>query len=267
LLKVEETRAAAVTCLRAGTPWRDDAYDVAYDLRVDTTFQHRARHYATTAATIAAMHAAAARSSRGDEAEAWPAQASLLTSAATFSPNAIAVFFPSYAYAEAILHELEAQGAPLHMALQQRLADLAAQAAWVEAALAQADALFLVLGSSFAESIDVLGGRVTQAMVVGPALPEVNAVQRARMAALAPLGREAAFRRIYQIPGMQKVNQALGRLVRAPGQHAKVLLHCRRFAEPSYAELLAADYRGGAQITTDAELAAWFDAGPRPAPP
>ena len=191
--------------------------------------------------------------------------ASLLTSAATLPRSAIAVFFPSYAYAEAILHELEAQGAPLRVALQQRLGDLAAQAAWVEAALAQADALFLVLGSSFAESIDVLGGRVTRAMVVGPALPEVNAVQRARMAALTPLGREAAFRRVYQIPGMQKVNQALGRLVRAPGQHAKVLLHCRRFAEPSYAELLDPDYRGGAQITTDAELSAWFESRPQPA--
>jgi len=267
LLKVEEARAAAVTCLRAGTPWRDHAYDVAYDLRVDTTFQHRARHYATTAATIVALQAAAMRSSRGHEAELLSPPASSLTSAATFSPGAIAVFFPSYAYAEAILHELEAQGAPLRVALQQRLADLAAQAAWVEAALAQADALFLVLGSSFAESIDVLGGRVTRAMVVGPALPEVNAVQRARMAALAPLGREGAFRRVYQIPGMQKVNQALGRLVRAPGQHAKVLLHCRRFAESSYAELLDPDYRHGPQLTTDAELAAWFDTGPQPVSP
>ncbi len=269
LLKVEETRAAAVTCLRAGTPWRDDAYDVAYDLRVDTTFQHRARHYATTAATIVALHAAATRSSQDSSSsrghEAGLPSASLLTSAATFSQNAIAVFFPSYAYAEAILHELEAQGAPLRVALQQRLTDLAAQAAWVETALAQADALFLVLGSSFAESIDVLGGRVTRAMVVGPALPEVNAVQRARMAVLAPLGREAAFRRVYQIPGMQKVNQALGRLVRAPGQQARVLLHCRRFAEPSYAELLDPDYRGGAKLTTDAELNAWFATGPRPA--
>jgi Rad3-related DNA helicase len=253
-----------VTCLRAGTPWRDDAYDVAYDLRVDTTFQHRALHYATTAATIASMHGAAVRSSRGHEAEPVAPPLRLLTSAATLPRSAIAVFFPSYAYAEAILHEFEAQGTPMRVALQQRLTDLAAQTAWVEAALAEADALFLVLGSSFAESIDVLGGRVTRAMVVGPALPEVNAVQRARMAALAPLGREAAFRRVYQIPGMQKVNQALGRLVRAPGQHAKVLLHCRRFAEPSYAALLAADYRHGAQITTDAELAAWFDAGPRP---
>jgi Rad3-related DNA helicase len=266
LLKVEETRAAAVTCLRAGTPWRDAAYDVAYDLRVDTTFQHRARHYATTAATIVAMHAATtrsnqdSRSSRGHEAGLPPPNS--LTSAATYSRSTIAVFFPSYAYAEAILHEIEAQGAPLRVALQQRLADLAAQAAWVDDALAQADALFLVLGSSFAESIDVLGGRVTRAVVVGPALPEVNAVQRARMAALAPLGREAAFRRVYQIPGMQKVNQALGRLVRAPGQRAKVLLHCRRFAVPSYAELLDPDYRGGAQLTTDAELSAWLETGP-----
>ena len=273
LLKVEETRAAAVTCLRAGTPWRDDAYDVACDLRVDTTFQHRACHYATTAATIVAMHATTIdsgrdpRSSRGHEAEPHAPPASLLTSAATGFRPAIAVFFPSYAYAEAILHELEAQGAPLRVALQQRLADLAAQAAWVEAALAEADALFLVLGSSFAESIDVLGGRVTRALVVGPALPEVNAVQRARMATLAPLGREAAFRRVYQIPGMQKVNQALGRLVRAPGQRAKVLLHCRRFAEPSYAELLDPDYRGGVQLTTDAELSAWFESGPQPASP
>jgi hypothetical protein len=41
-----------------------------------------------------------------------------------------------------------------------------------------------------------------------------------------------------------------------------VLLHCRRFAVPSYAELLDPDYRGGAQLTTDAELSAWLETGP-----
>jgi Rad3-related DNA helicase len=54
------------------------------------------------------------------------------------------------------------------------------------------------------------------------------------------------------------VNQALGRLVRAPGQQAKVLLHCRRFGEASYAALLADDYRHGQPITSDAELATWL---------
>lgn len=216
----------------APTPWRAGAYDVAVDLRVETTYKQRANHYGTTAAAVEAMQHAAR--------------------------SAVAVFFPSYAYAEAVLRKLEQTGSVLRVALQPKLPDLAAQTAWIEESLTLSDALFLVLGSSFAEGIDLLGGRVTHAMVVGPALPEVNAVQKARMDALADLGRDAAFRRVYQIPGLQKVNQALGRLVRAPGQKAKVLLHCRRFAEPSYAALLAADYQLFREIASDADFREWL---------
>ncbi|MBL9201410.1 MAG: helicase, partial [Opitutaceae bacterium] len=235
LLRADEARdAASPALLRAHTPWRDGAYAVAVDARVDTTYQQRALHHATTAATVAALHAAA----RG------PA----------------AVFFPSYAYADSIIRELAAVAPGVRASLQPRVRDLAAQAQWVEQALALADALFLVLGSSFAEGIDALGGRITHAMVVGPALPEVNAVQRARLAqaARAGLSRDEAFRRVYQIPGMTKVNQALGRLVRAPGQRAHVILHCRRFAEESYAALLSPDYQAGTPFHTDADLAAWL---------
>jgi Rad3-related DNA helicase len=235
LLRVEEERdAASPAHLRAHAPWRDGSYDVAFDARVDTTFQHRSLHYATTAQTIAALHAAA--------------------------KGAVAVFFPSYAYAEAIRHELESAAPALRVAVQPKLRDLAAQSAWVDESLLLGDALFLVLGSSFAESIDALGGRVSHALVVGPALPEVNAVQRARLAEAARRGlaREEAFRRVYQIPGMTKVNQALGRLVRAPGQRARVVLHCRRFLEPSYASLLAPEYQLGTHLADDAGFAAWL---------
>ncbi|MDB6093134.1 MAG: helicase c2 [Verrucomicrobia bacterium] len=223
--------------LRAHTPWRDHAYDVAVDARVDTRFQQRARFYATTAATVAALHQAAGA--------------------------AVAVFFPSYAYAETVARELE-KTHPLRVALQPRLQDLAAQTAWVEQSLAFTDALFLVLGSSFAEGIDVLGGQVTHAMVVGPALPEVNAVQRARLAEFSGLGRAEAFRRVYQIPGMTKVNQALGRMVRAPGHHARIILHCQRFLEPAYASLLARDYQFGTNILDDKDLGDWLSR-PHPA--
>jgi DNA excision repair protein ERCC-2 len=104
-------------------------------------------------------------------------------------------------------------------------------------------------------------------MVVGPALPEVNAVQRARLDALPKLSREAAFQRVYQIPGIQKVNQALGRLVRAPGQHAKVILQCRRFIEPAYASLLDHDYQFGKTLTTTNDLHAWLSAPSTCVPP
>ena len=230
-----EACGATVSRVVATTPWREGAYDVAYDVRADTTFQHRARYHALTAATIASL-----RQGRGP----------------------IAVFFPSYAYAEAIAGALSSIEPSARVSLQPQKAGLAAQADWVQVELAAESTLFLVLGSSFAESIDLLGGRVSRAMVVGPALPEVNALQRARLATFAHLGRKAAFRRVYQVPGMQKVNQALGRLVRAPGQSAKVLLHCRRFAEPEYAELLAADYRNGVRIGDDGELDAWLAQGP-----
>lgn len=263
LLKAEEAREAGLPrLLRAQTPWREHAYRVAIDVRVDTTFQHRSRHYAATAGTVEALHGAACKAAEGrmSDVESRPGLSTADPGPAT---TAVAVFFPSYAYAESIIAALGTVGSPLRAALQPRAADLATQTAWVEESLAQADALLLVLGSSFAESIDLLGGRVTHAMVVGPALPEVNVIQRNRLAGLEAAGfsRTAAFRRVYQIPGMQKVNQALGRLVRAPGQHAKILLHCRRFAETSYASLLAPEYQHGVPISSDEELAGWLNEG------
>lgn len=235
LLRVEEARdAASPALLRAHAPWREGTYRIAFDARVDTTFQHRSRFYAATAATVAELQNAA----RGP----------------------IAIFFPSYAYADAIKQQLAELRPAFRAGLQPKVRDLAAQTAWVEESLLATDALFLVLGSSFAESIDVLGGRITHAMIVGPALPEVNAVQRARLqeASRRGLDRDAAFRQVYQIPGMTKVNQALGRLVRGPGQQANVLLHCRRFREPAYLALLAPEYQVGTTIENDAEFENWL---------
>jgi DNA excision repair protein ERCC-2 len=255
----ESCGLAALTyaTLHAPTPWRAGAYDVAVDLRVSTTFRERGNYHGVTAETIEALHAAS--SSQVSLSAVGQAKAEALSAQPTASA-AVAVFFPSYAYAEAVRRALENKNTVLRVALQPKLPDLTAQTAWIEEHLAFSDALFLVLGSSFAEGIDLLGGRVTHAMVVGPALPEVNAVQKTRMNALAGLGRDASFRRVYQIPGLQKVNQALGRLVRAPGQKAKVLLHCRRFAELSYASLLAADYQMFTEIASESELQAWLRA-------
>jgi len=231
-----DTASPALRVLAPDAPWRHGAYDVALDLRVDTSYRRRAEHHGATAATLAALRDA--------------------------SPTApVAAFFPSYAYAEAVASRLEDDFPALRAAMQPRSADLAAQHDWIEEQLALADVIFFVLGGSFAEGIDHLGGRITHALVAGPALPEVNALQRARQAAQArQVGDTEAFRRTYLVPGLQKVNQALGRLVRAPGQRARVVLHCRRFGEAAYASLLAPEYQLGKHVLDDADLAAWLEA-------
>ena len=234
LRAAEEEERASLFKVEAAAPWRAGAYDVAYDLRVDTSFQRRAEATPVTAETILRF-----QQSLGPVGK-------------------VAVFLPSYAYLDIVSKAVAALPHAPALSLQPRRADLTAQASWVDQSLALADVLFLVLGSSFAEGVDLLGGRVQGAIVVGPALPEVNPVQRARLAAYAPLGREEAVETVYRIPGMQKVNQALGRLVRAPGQRARILLHCRRFGEAQFQRLLGPEYLQGTFIHNDRELETWL---------
>lgn len=219
--------------LKSETPWRDFAYNIAIDARVDTRFTLRDRYYAATAQTAVLMRENSSRP--------------------------LAMFFPSYRYAENVGKYLEADRPDFRIVFQPRGLDLEEQANFLEEALASSDVLLLVMGSGFAESVDQLGGRITHAMVVGPALPEVNAIQKARMEDRSHLPRETAFRQVYQAPGMVKINQALGRLVRAPGQQAHILLHCRRFADSSYQELLDKDYRDPPVLRNDDSLRHWLE--------
>jgi Rad3-related DNA helicase len=217
--------------LAAEAPWREGAFKVAVDTRVDTRYRTREQHYRTTAGTIALLSQPAARP--------------------------LAVYFPSYRYAETICEYVRLEHPQLYIAVQPRGLDLEEYTQFIETALRDVDTIFLILGSGFSEGIDTLGGRVKRTVIVGPALPEVNAVQRALMDERDHLPREEAFRQVYQVPAMVKINQALGRLVRAPGQSVAALLHCRRFRESSYQQLLAPEYRQFDVISNRRDLERW----------
>ena len=219
--------------LEASAPWRNGAYRVAVDTRVDTRFRTREQHLTTTAETLGRM-----------------CVGGLLP---------VAVFLPSYRYAEALRRACAAMDPGLRLALPPRGMCLGEQESFIESSLMDAHALLLVLGTGYTEGVDMLGGRVQRALMVGPALPEVNPVQEARMARGGP--REQAFRSVYLIPGMTKVNQALGRLVRAPGHHAEVVLHCRRFQDADYASLLGIEYQEGQLLRSRADLDQWLRNG------
>ncbi len=221
------------TLAQGHAPWRDDAYHVAIDTRVDTRYKQRDKYYETTARTIATLI---------DQSPGVP----------------VAVFFASYLYAENIKAYLDALNPGSRIQVQPRGVDLAEQESFIDEGLLMADALFLILGSSYAEGVDKLGGRIDIAMVVGPALPEVNAIQDAKMATYHSTDRSLAFKDVYIIPAMRRIHQALGRIVRAPGQRAKVLLHGKRYAEAAYQQQLAPEYQDASTITNDQALADWL---------
>jgi Rad3-related DNA helicase len=215
------------------SPWLMDCFEVIADARVDTRYRHRDRHLDTTLYTIGET--------------------------ALDGAGCMAVFFPSYRYAEQVLERMPFRYPSLRCALQPRDLALEQQQDFLRQALLTEDVLLLVLGSRFSEGIDALGGEVTRVIVVSPALPEFNALQRAREARFTRRGE--AFRRIYLMPGMRKISQALGRLVRDPRHRARVLLHGRRFAEAAYQDLLPDFLQPSVIVENDRDFRkSWLDA-------
>lgn len=218
---------------RIGTEWRDAAYDVAIDMRMDTRLRNRSANYLLTTDTLATLAAASALP--------------------------VIAFFPSYSYAETITEYVRVTYPHLRIDAMPRQMESGEQVTYLSRELDAHDILCIPLGSGLSEGIDFLGGRVDTVMVVGPALPEVNDLQKERMDIRKASGDPDPFRSVYLVPGMIRVNQALGRLVRAPGQHAKVLLHCKRFADPSYSELLSPEYQNARPIHGMGDLSLWLE--------
>ncbi len=98
---------------------------------------------------------------------------------------------------------------------------------------------FAVLGGSFSEGVDLPGDRLVGAFVATLGLPQVNPVNeqvRARLDAL--LG--AGYDYTYLYPGLQKVVQAAGRVIRGTTDEGVVHLMDERFARREVRALLPA---------------------------
>jgi Rad3-related DNA helicase len=96
---------------------------------------------------------------------------------------------------------------------------------------------FAVLGGSFAEGIDLPGPQLIGAFIATLGLPPLNAVNeqfRKRMEQL--LGRGYAHAYLY--PGLRKVVQAAGRVIRSQSDQGVLWLMDERFAQAQVRALL-----------------------------
>ena len=108
---------------------------------------------------------------------------------------------------------------------------------------------FAVLGGAFAEGIDLPGTRLIGAFIATLGLPQVNVVNeeiKTRMAAYFETQADAASKAYlytYLYPGLQKVVQAAGRVIRAQDDTGVIYLMDDRFTRPDVQSLLPTWWR------------------------
>ena len=153
-------------------------------------------------------------------------------------PGNYLAFFSSFDYLERTLASLRAAHPELPVWAQARRMDELARQAFLDRFAATGRGIgFAVLGGVFSEGIDLPGQRLIGAFVVTLGIPQVNPVNeqmQTRMEAL--FGAGYAYTYLY--PGLRKVVQAAGRVIRHRDDRGVVVLIDPRYARPDVQALL-----------------------------
>lgn len=156
------------------------------------------------------------------------------------------VYFPSYAYMEAVHEIFQTLYPEIKTLVQERTMNEVDREAFL-AAFERNDQTrvgFCVMGGIYAEGIDLKGDRLIGTVIVGVGLPKINPegdLIRDHFDALADSendsGEIQGFAYAYQYPGMNKVLQAMGRVIRDEQDRGMALLIDSRFTRQDYRQL------------------------------
>ncbi len=157
------------------------------------------------------------------------------------TPGNCIVYFPAYQYLREAVACLERSvpDLPGRRLWQQAPGQgREARAELLELLARRADvAAFCVLGGAFGEGVDLPGDQLTSVVVVGVGLPQFGH-EREQLRAWYEARGEDGFDFAYRYPGMQKVAQALGRVVRSSSDRGRALLIDPRYRQRGYRDLL-----------------------------
>jgi Rad3-related DNA helicase len=153
-------------------------------------------------------------------------------------PGHYLAFFSSFAYLEAALTRFRQAHSGIPVFSQTRGMPEAQREEFLARFTPGGQGIgFAVLGGAFAEGIDLPGDRLIGAFIATLGLPpfnDFNEVLKARLTARFGQGDDYT----YRIPGMIKVVQAAGRVIRSPEDEGVVVLMDDRFAQASVRALL-----------------------------
>lgn len=152
------------------------------------------------------------------------------------------VYFPSYQYLNDVLREFQVSHPTLPVLVQRPGMTEPERDDFLAAfSVEHGETLvgFAVLGGIFGEGIDLVGERLIGAVIVGVGLPQL-CVERDLIRDYFQQQNSAGFEYAYTFPGMNRVLQAIGRVIRSETDHGVVLLIDARFNEVRYRRLFPA---------------------------
>lgn len=149
-------------------------------------------------------------------------------------PGCYMVFFPSYKMLVDVTEVYEEQyGTVPNIELIRQSPSMGEKEreAFLEAFQADREGTLIgccVMGGIFAEGIDLVGDRLIGALIVGTGLPQISHERKILMDYYDKRG-ESGFDYAYRIPGMNKVQQSAGRVIRTTEDRGIIALLDERF--------------------------------------
>ena len=169
--------------------------------------------------------------------------ANIIATQFTAVPGNYIAFFSSFDYLEQALGEFSIRHPTVPVWPQGRRMDEAQRDAFLARFTLDGQGIgFAVLGGAFAEGVDLVGTRLIGAFIATLGLPQFNPVNEAIRRRLAG-AFGAGYDYTYLFPGIRKVVQAAGRVIRTTTDSGTLHLIDDRFARPEVLGLLPSWWR------------------------
>jgi DNA excision repair protein ERCC-2 len=173
-----------------------------------------------------------------DRAESLDAVVAVMADQFHAKPGNYLAFFSSFDYLQQVLARFAVAHPDIGLWSQSRGMAEVDRSAFVARFTDNSQGIgFAVLGGAFGEGIDLPGQRLIGAFIATLGLPQVNPLNEQLRARL-QLKHGRGYDHAYLFPGLQKVVQAAGRVIRGPEDRGVVVLMDDRFARPEVRGLL-----------------------------
>ncbi|HOV68950.1 MAG TPA: helicase C-terminal domain-containing protein, partial [Clostridia bacterium] len=149
-------------------------------------------------------------------------------------------------YMQDIYSDFSSRNPDIETILQKENMTEAEKEAFVDSFVEQSEKTFVgfaVLGGSFSEGIDLVGERLIGVAIIGVGLTQIN-VQTDIIRDYFDRTNGKGFEYAYMYPGMNRVLQAAGRVIRKADDKGVVLLIDERFLHSRYLELFPRHWSG-----------------------